>query len=402
VGCLGDNSAVAVGLGQTTVAALVHVLPVVAYLQGDGFGHQLLFGEPEHQHLRHLPDNELRLVVGVGTGQHLPLADAVGAGLVAFDLGHAAGLITPCVVDENFRVHAENLIQTIFPVDRKPCQVPHGVDTVSFQPLDRAGTGHPKIRQRSVVPQQIPIGLLVQLCNADAIFVCRNVLCHNVHGQLCKVEVGADACRCGDSGVGQHLPHHGHGKLVGAHVVIGQIARHINENLVDGIRVNIRRGHIFEVGLVDLGGHVQIPLHPGRRNDVAQSQRRVCVQGIGIKRGAGKVVFSILSPDCLVLPDGSLQPLGVDLFHPLDGFKQPCSAGYLVGFQGGRHRKADGLFGAGGVRYHQIGGQRVQMAVYALHRGIETFQVDCQIGALRCHTSALLCKSHNYLFYYNK
>ena len=93
----------------------------------------------------------------------------------------------------------------------------------------------------------------------------------------------------------QHLPHHGHGKLVGAHVVIGQIARHINENLVDGVGVDIRRGHIFEVGLVDLGGNIQIPLHPGRRNNVAQPQCRVCVQGIGIKRGAGKVVFAIFS-----------------------------------------------------------------------------------------------------------
>ena len=287
-------------------------------------------------------------------------------------------------------------------MDGEPCQVPHGVDAMSFQPLDGSGTGHPEIRQGSVVPQQIPIGLLIQFRNADTIFVCRDVLCHNVHGQLCKVEVGADACRCGDAGVVQHLPHHGHGKFMGAHVIIRQIARHINENLVDGVGVNVCRGHIFEVGLVDLGGHIQIPLHPGWRNDVAQPQRRVCVQGIGIERGAGKVVPAVLSPDRLFLPDGSLQPLGVDLFHPLNGFKQPCSAGYLVSFQGGRHRKADGLFGAGGVRHHQIGGQGVQMTVYALHRGIETFQVDCQIGALRCHTSALLCKSHNHLSYYNK
>ena len=35
-------------------------------------------------------------------------------------------------------------------------------------------------------------------------------------------------------------------------------------------------------------------------------------------------------------------------------------------------------------------------------KDVETFQVDCQIGALRCHTSALLCKSHNYSSYYNK
>ena len=287
-------------------------------------------------------------------------------------------------------------------MDGKTCQVPHSVDAMSFQPLDGAGASHPEIRQRSVVPQQIPVGLLVQLRNADTIFVCRDMLCHNVHGQLCKVEVGADACRCGDAGVVQHLPHHGHGKFMGAHVIIRQIARHINENLVDGVGINIRRGYIFEVGLVDLGGHIQIPLHPGRRNNIAQPQRRVCVQGVGIERGAGKAVFSILPPDRLFLPDGGLQPLGVDLFHPLNGFKQPCSAGYLVGFQGGRYRKADGLFGAGGVCHHQIRGQGVQMAVYALHRGIETFQVDCQIGALRCHDSALLCKTHNYLSYYNK
>ncbi len=138
-------------------------------------------------------------------------------------------------------------------MDGKPCQVPHRINAVGFQPLDGAGTGHPEIRQRSVVPQQIPVGLLVQLCNADTIFIRRDVLCHNVHGQLCKVEVGADACRCGDAGVVQHLPHHGHGKFMGAHVDNGQIARHINENLVDGVGVNVCRGHIFEVGLVDSG-----------------------------------------------------------------------------------------------------------------------------------------------------
>ena len=158
------------------------------------------------------------------------------------------------------------------------------------------------------------------------------MLCHNVHGQLCKVEVGADACRCGDAGVVQHLPHHGHGKFMGAHVIIRQIARHINENLVDGVGVNVCRGHIFEVGLVDLGGHIQIPLHPGRRNNIAQPQRRVCVQGVGIERGAGKAVLAILPTHCLVLLDGSLQPLGVDLPDTLDGFKQPRSAGYLVCF----------------------------------------------------------------------
>ena len=44
------------------------------------------------------------------------------------------------------------------------------------------------------------------------------------------------------------------------------------------------------------------------------------------------MVLAILSLDRLFLPDGSLQPLGVDLPDTLDGFKQPRSAGYLVSF----------------------------------------------------------------------
>ena len=34
----------------------------------------------------------------VRAGQHLPLADAVGAGLVAFDFSHTAGFVAPCAV----------------------------------------------------------------------------------------------------------------------------------------------------------------------------------------------------------------------------------------------------------------------------------------------------------------
>ena len=41
------------------------------------------------------------------------------------------------------------------------------------------------------------------------------------------------------------------------------------------------------------------------------------------------MVFAILSPDCLVLPDGSLQPLSVDFPNPLNGFKQRALPGIL-------------------------------------------------------------------------
>src|SRR5699024_7082429 len=54
-------------------------------------------------------------------------------------------------------------------------------------------------------------------------------------------------------------------------------------------------------------------------------------------------------------------------------------------FQGWRHRQTDGLFGAAGVRHHQIGGQRVQAPGGALRRGIVAFQVDGKIGARAGH-----------------
>ncbi len=38
--------------------------------------------------------------------------------------------------------------------------------------------------------------------------------------------------------------------------------------------------NLLKPSSLDLSRNIQIPLHPGRRNDVAQPQRRVCVQGI--------------------------------------------------------------------------------------------------------------------------
>lgn len=61
-----ERPAVTVGLGLAAVAAVVNVFPVVADFQRQGIRDQLLFGQPEHQGLGHLPDDEFCLVVRVG------------------------------------------------------------------------------------------------------------------------------------------------------------------------------------------------------------------------------------------------------------------------------------------------------------------------------------------------
>ena len=73
---------------------------------------------------------------------------------------------------------------------------------------------------------------------------------------------------------------------------------------------------------------------------------------------------------------------GVDLLDPLDHFEQPRAPGDAIGLERGGHGKADGLFRAALVGDDQIGGQRVQPALDALHRGVKGFQVDRKIGAL--------------------
>ena len=153
VGRFRERPAVAVGLGLSPVAAVIHVFPVVADFQRQGIRDQLFLGQPEHQSFRHFPDDKLCFLVRVGAGQHLSLADAVGAGLVALDFRHAAGFIPPCVVDQNFRIHAENLIQPVFATNRKPCQITHGINAVGLQPAHRTGASHPKIGQWTVVPE---------------------------------------------------------------------------------------------------------------------------------------------------------------------------------------------------------------------------------------------------------
>lgn len=144
-----------------------------------------------------------------------------------------------------------------------------------------------------MVPQQIAEALLVELGNAHAVRIRRDVLCHDVHGQLCEIQVRADARRGGDAGLGQHFAHQLHGQLVGRQLIERQVARHIHEDLVNGIGVDVLRGHIAQIDFVDLLRHLQIPGHPGRRNDVIQPEGGVRIQAGGIRRRRQKVVTAI-------------------------------------------------------------------------------------------------------------
>ena len=213
-----------------------------------------------------------------------------------------------------------------------------------------------------MVPKRLPIGLLCKLRNADPVFVRGDVLGPDVHGDFAEVEVGPDAGCGGDACGAEHIQNHLHGQLPGRQTVGFQIVGHVQKHLVNGVDVDVFRGNVFEIHLVNAGAGLHIQGHLRRSHNVVKGELRVGFQSVFIPGTAGK--FSA----------GSFGPSqGVDLPHLLHHFEEPRPAGNAVAFEGRGHSQTDGLFRPARIRHHKMGGQRVQPPLDALHRGIEGF-----------------------------
>ena len=145
--------------------------------------------------------------------------------------------------------------------------------------------------------------------------------------------------------------------------------------------MDILRGDVFQVDLIDAGAVVHVFGHVGRGGDVVQSEGGISCNVRCVEGGCGKAPAAILLAHCFAQVNGLGQATGVDLLHLLHDLEQTGTAGDAVGLQRGRHRQADGLFRAGGIGHHQVGGERIQAALHAFYRGIEALQVDGGIDA---------------------
>ena len=164
--------------------------------------------------------------------------------------------------------------------------------------------------------------------------------------------------------------------------------------------MDVVRRNVLEVNFVYLRGDSQIPRHPGRGDAVAERAAGVSLYHGVVGGGGAEVPAAIFAPGGLALAQGVLQALVVHGLHPLHHLKQPRPAGDAVGFEGRGHREADGLLGAGGVGHHEVGGQRVQSPVHALHRGVKALQVNGQIRPLCCHGGPPLSKLQLFILLY--
>ena len=337
-------------------------LHVVADGEGQLVGGQALFHQIQGELVCHLPNHQAGFLPGIRAGQHLAGADGIGSGPIGLDIRNGAGLPAPGVVNQQLCVDAEEGIQKILVEKRRllaqgaPGDVPHGVQAVLFQALGVAPAYPPEVRQGAVVPQELPVGHLVQLCNADPLPVRLHMLGHNVHSHLAQVQVGAHPGGGRDAGMVQHLTNQHFRKAPAVHIVDFQIGGGVDEYLVNGIDMDILRRHEFQIELVDLGADTHIPGHLGRGHNIVHLPIPVLLQKCGIPAFASEGAAGGLAP-----------AQGIHLRHLLHHLKKPGPPRNAIGLQGGGHRQADGFLRPPGVCHHQIGAQRVQLPLHALH-----------------------------------
>ena len=304
--------------------------------------------------------------------KHLPRRQALGFGLVGLDCLNGARLVSPSVVDQKLGIHAEKLIQERFvasfehTADGATCHVAHRKHSVGFKRSCIALANAPEVGQGTVIPKLLAVGDLVKLCNSYAVLVCGHLLCHNVHCNLGKIQIGSDTNRGGNSRCRQHVADEHTCKLMPCHSSGFEIARCINEHFINRVNVDILGGYVLEIDLIDPRAVLHIVRHTRRRNDIGHGKRRICFQLVDIIRLTHEL--ACLAPALVVY-----------FFHLLNDLKQPRATGDAEGFQGGRNGKSYGLLCPSLVGNHQIGRHRIELALNALNGGIERLQIDCNI-----------------------
>ena len=260
-----DRHLATIGSAARRVA---QVFDVIAHCQHHLIGHQLFFHQLQRQHLDHFPHDQSGFFVGVWALQHLPRAKTARCWFICLDIGDGAWLHAPRMVDQQTGIDAEGAVKPLLVPLRPQSDISHGVQSGSLQFAGSTCPHAPKIGEWSVLPQQSPVGQLVQFGNAHPVLIGFNVLGDDIHCHLAQIQVAADACRGGNSGAFQHLQHQPHGKFTGSQPVDPQVGSGVNEHLVDGVDMDILRCHKLQIDSVNFGAGFQVVCHLRLCHDV--------------------------------------------------------------------------------------------------------------------------------------
>ena len=259
------------------------------------------------------------------------------------------------MVNQDFRIHTEQLVQRIRILHTHASNVAHRVNAAPriqpaiFQAFRNAAPHLPKTRERPVRPKLPAVTHLVQFRDAHAIGIGVHMLRHHVHRNLAKVQVRADSTRRRNSRSRENILDNRLHQFAGRLLIKFQIPRQVQKTFVDGIRVNILGAHILQVNIVDLRGIFHVLRHLRLRDRELN-------------------LFA-----CTPLYIAHL------LVH-LEKSRTPRNP---VGLERGRHRQANRLLGAAFVGHHQLRLKRVKPPEDTFHRGKERLEVYGCISAGR-------------------
>ena len=177
----------------------------------------------------------------------------------------------------------------------------YGVEAMFLQLTAQSSAHAPEIGQGAVIPEESAVAFFVQFRNADVVLIRLDMLCENIHSDLAKIEIAANARRGCDARGVQDVRDHNLCQLTGGHAVSLQIVRHIHHHLIDGIDMNVLRGDVFQVYVVDLGADLDVFCHPRRGNEIIYLSGWVSRQFIGVEALFGKAA-SFAPPPSLPVP----------------------------------------------------------------------------------------------------
>ena len=269
---------------------------------------------------------------------------------IALDVLHADRFMSPGMVDEKFGLNAEEPVEQVFVkrfpriAERTACDVAHGIETVSFKLLGRSSADAPKISERRMCPKAAAVLQCVEFCDAYAVRIGRNMLRYNIHGNFGKIEICADARRCGNTGLTEYVSDEAHGERMCRDALCVQITRYVDEYFVDGVDMDIGRGDAPEINLIDAHTVIHIECHARRRNMVGHREGRMICELICVC--AFTCEFPVGSADT---------PSPVDLFDLADDLKEPRTSSDAVCLECGGDGETDGLARTAFIRDNEIG-----------------------------------------------
>ena len=165
-----------------------------------------------------------------------------------------------------------------------------------------------------MIPKLLAIAHLIKLRNSYTIFVCRNMLCNNIHSHFRKIHIAPHSCCCSYPCRRHNIQDNLLCKLIWCQPSRQKITGNIHKYLINGIHMNVFWCHIFQIYIINSRTIFQVICHPWRCRNITNLQFWMFLQ-----------FFSIAGSPCKFLSRNSKPPFCIHLLQSLNHLKKSGS-----------------------------------------------------------------------------